>query len=219
MEVAMGEPEQLASYIRSLPDFVTHTEIDSNYCHVGATLADAVLQSNNNYERNVRHRVASIRKLYARETSLQDLKRLLQHVTVQEFLDWNGTRKPETFRDLVDLLEREGVNTEDDLRECLRREGSSDKLLNIRFIGQKTADYLKILVGLSNAAMDRHLFGFLERAGLGKLSYGRGQEIVHQTANLMGMDRAHMDHSIWRYMSGGKKAVRDVEPGECPGRE
>jgi hypothetical protein len=66
--------------------------------------------------------------------------------------------------------------------------------------------HLKILVGLSVAAMDRHLFGFLERAGIGKLNYERSQEIVHRTADLMKLDRALLDHSIWLYMSGGKAA-------------
>jgi thermostable 8-oxoguanine DNA glycosylase len=199
------EPEQLAQYIKSLPDFVIHTQIDGHYNHIGAALADAVLQSNNDYERNVRPRIKRIREVYAQEPSLKDLKWRLKQITVQQYLHWNGTRKPKIFQDLVDLLEREGVNTEDDLREWLQREDSSDKLLNIHFIGQKTADYLKILVGLPTAAMDRHLFGFLKRAGIKVNSdYARGQEIVHRTADLMGVDRAHLDHSIWRYMSGGK---------------
>jgi hypothetical protein len=222
MEGAMGETEQLTNYIQSLPDFVIHTEIGDNYGHIGATLADAVLQSNNNYERNVRNRIAHIRKIYARETSLQDLRRLLTRITAAEFLDWNGTRKPKTFLDLVKLLEHEGVNTEDGLREWLRLEGSGAKLCDIRFVGPKTADYLKILVGLPSAAMDRHLFGFLERAGINVNSdYARGQEIVHGTADLMKLNRAHLDHSIWRYMSGGEEVpatcIAPVESGPANG--
>ncbi|MCW3476268.1 hypothetical protein [Limobrevibacterium gyesilva] len=201
------EPERLAIYIKSLPGFEKYTQIDGNYGHVGAALADAVLQSNNDYERNVRHRIARIRKMYARETSLQDLKQLLQRITAAEFLDWNGTRKPATFLDLVGLLGREGVNTEDDLRKWLPGEESSTKLREIHFIGPKTVDYLRILVGLPFAAMDRHLLGFLECAGIGKFNYARSQEIVHRAADLLGLDRAHLDHSIWRYMKGGKAAV------------
>ncbi len=208
--MAGNAPEQLATYIRLLSDFVTYTEIDGNYGHVGATLADAVLQSNNNYERNVRCRIARIRKDYAGEPQLSDLKRLLlriaadELIAAQNFLDWKGTRKPGTFLDLVDLLQRESVDTEYDLRQWLSLPDSREKLLAIRFVGPKTADYLKILVGLPVAAMDRHLLGFLELAGLGKLSYSAGQDVVHKTADLMQLDRAHLDHSIWRYMSGGK---------------
>jgi hypothetical protein len=210
--VGSSEPEQLAKFVRSLPDFKTYTQIDGDYGHVGATLADAVLQSNNNYERSVRHRIARIRKDYAGRTSLKALKQLLNKITAQEFINWNGTRKPQTFLDLVDLLGRERVNTEDDLRKWLQRDDSSAKLLKIRFIGPKTVDYLKILVGLPYAAVDRHLLVFLERAGFGKLNYERARELVHQTADLMGLNRAHLDHSIWRYMSGDKTAVTDGSP-------
>jgi endonuclease III-like uncharacterized protein len=200
-----SEPEQLANYIRSLAGFERYTP-GGSYGHVGATLANAVLQSNNNYERNVQPRVERIREEYARETSLRDIKRLLGKITAQEFLHWNGTRKAKTFNDLVKLLSQEGVNTEDDLRQWLQRDDSKAKLLKIHFIGQKTVDYLKILVGLDEEAMDRHLLGFLERAGLGKLNYERGKEVIHRTADLMGWKRAHLDHSIWRYMSGGKQS-------------
>ena len=69
------EPERLVDYIRSLSRFEIYTQIDGNYGHVGAILADAILQSNNDYERNVRSRIARVREMYARETSLEDLKR------------------------------------------------------------------------------------------------------------------------------------------------
>jgi hypothetical protein len=134
-------------------------------------------------------------------------------VVVGSRLEWNGTRKPKAFCDLVELLERERVNTENDLREWLQREGRSAKLREVRFIGPKTVDYLKILVGLPNAAMDRHLLGFIERAGMGKVSYARVQEIIHTAADLMKLNRAHLDHSIWRYMSSGMKAVPNCPPG------
>lgn len=200
-----SEPEKLANYIRSLAGFERYTP-GGKYGHIGATLANAVLQSNNNYQRNVRPRVERIREEYARATSLQDIKRLLDKITAQEFLHWNGTRKPKTFNDLIELLSQEGVNTEDDLRQWLQRDDSKAKLLKIPFVGQKTVDYLKNLVGLDEEAIDRHLLRFLERAGLGKLNYERGKEVVHRTADLMGWRRADLDHSIWRYMSGGKKS-------------
>ena len=218
MERAVADqsnPERLAAYIQSLPDFRIYTEIDGNYGHMGATLADAVLQANNNYERNVRPRISRIRNKFARDASLDDLKRLLKHVSPQKFLDWNGTRKPKTFLELVDLLDREGVNTEVDLRTWLQRDGSGESLRRIRFIGPKTVDYLKILVGLPNAAVDRHMVAFVERAGLGKLDYDRCQEVLHRTADLMKLDRAHLDHSIWRYMSGDETAVS--KGGPCRG--
>ena len=203
-----GLSEQLVSYIGSLPAFEKLAHIDGNYGHMGATLADAVLQSNNNYDRSVRPRIAEIRADYADHVSLEELRHLLRQMTAQQFLRWNGTRKPKTFLELVDLLVREGVNTEDELRQWLLLDGSRDKVCEIRFIGPKTADYLKILVGLPETAIDRHILGFLELAGIIKLNYNDSQDIVRQTADLMGLDRAHLDHSIWRYMTKATKTTR-----------
>ena len=67
-----SDPERLENYIRSLSDFQIYTQIGDNYGNIGATLADAVLQANNNYERNVRKRIDHIRKEYARATSLAE---------------------------------------------------------------------------------------------------------------------------------------------------
>jgi hypothetical protein len=202
-------PGKLADYIRSLPNFVMYSENGESYGHIGATLADAVLQANSNYELTVRKRVANIRKEYSNETSLGALNQLLKKVTIQDFLQWNGTRKPETFLRLVSLLQSEGVNTEDDLREWLQRDDSGAKLRNIPSVGPKTVDYLKILVGLSEAAIDRHMLNFIDRAGLGKMNYEQAKELIHQTADLMKLDRANLDHSIWRYMSGDETDAVD----------
>lgn len=195
-----GAPEELANYIRSLAEFEIVTQIGGKYDHVGATLANAVLQANNNYERNVRPRIKRIRMEYADDTSLEDLKRLLSKIGAQKFLRWNGTRKPQTLLALVDLLWREGVNTEDDLRRWLQKADSRDKLLKIRFVGRKTADYLRILVGLDDEAVDRRLLDFLEQAGLGRPTYEHAKEILRQTADFLGINRAFLDNSIWRYM-------------------
>ena len=53
MALSRSDPEKLASYVRSLPDFEIYTQINSSYEHIGATLADAVLHANSNHKRNV----------------------------------------------------------------------------------------------------------------------------------------------------------------------
>jgi hypothetical protein len=41
---------KLVEFIRKLSDFSIVTEIDGNYHHIGATIADAILQANMRYE-------------------------------------------------------------------------------------------------------------------------------------------------------------------------
>ena len=42
-----SDAEMLVLFVRSLPGFVFYSTIDGNYQHIGATVADAVLQANN----------------------------------------------------------------------------------------------------------------------------------------------------------------------------
>lgn len=138
---------------------------------------------------------------------LSDLKRLLLTISVQEFLNWQGTRKPGVFLELVNLLSCEGLDSEEDLRNWLFLEENKEKFFAIRFIGEKTADYLKILVGLPNVAIDRHLLNFIELANLGKLTYGLAHQLLHQATQLMNINPSHLDHSIWLYMAGGNAKI------------
>jgi hypothetical protein len=88
------------------------------------------------------------------------------------------------------------------LRECDRIPGGTSRGMS----PPKPSRQAKVLNGRGATAVNVKLLlpprqsRGTSLGGLGKLSYGRGQEIVHQTADLMGMDRAHMDHSIWRYI-------------------
>lgn len=81
-------------------------------------------------------------------------------------------------------------------------------------IGPKTVDYFKILVGISTSAIDRHLFDFLRLAGLAPCGYVDAQSIIHATADLLGVDRARFDHSIWQFMS---KRAASPQLSECHG--
>ncbi len=73
-----SEPVRLMEFIGSISDFVVEPQPDARYEHIGATLADAVLQANNNYDRNVRPRIKRILGHYARCTTLEALKALLR---------------------------------------------------------------------------------------------------------------------------------------------
>jgi hypothetical protein len=46
------DARHLVQYIQSLTDFVYHN-VDPPYGHIGATIANAVLQTNNKYDTNV----------------------------------------------------------------------------------------------------------------------------------------------------------------------
>lgn len=206
--------EQLAQYVRSMPGFVFYEAIDGNYNHIGATVADAILQANNNYKTNVKPRVNRILNQYPNSRTTSSVRNLLQSLPVTQLLNWRGADRAARFSQVLDLFAAESIETEADLREWLLRESNVPKLSSIKGIGPKTIDYFKMLVGVSTSAIDRHLLNFLWLAGLSPCGYSDAQSIINATADMLRVDRAYFDHSIWRYMS---RRAAASQSGECCG--
>jgi hypothetical protein len=189
-----------------LTNFKIVTEFDGNYHHLGAIIADAVLQANMNYETHVRHRIRRIRKIYPAANTLSGLKKTLLEGTTTDFLDWRGMDRVKRFDDIVNLFSSEGIETEDDLRNWLMDENNFIKLIMIKGIGPKTLDYFKILTGIQTCAIDRRLLDFLKNADIDVSGYDEAKAIINLTADNMGVPRAYFDHSIWEYI--GKKGLQ-----------
>jgi hypothetical protein len=193
--------EQLASYIRSHPDFQIVTEMDGQYGHMGATLTDAVLQAGVKYDSVVRPRVQRLRRDFPRAHTTSAFQQLLRERGAAAVLQWSGGRKLETLAVLTELLRSEEVETEEDFRAWIRRPGNLARLREIKGIKDKTAHYIEILLGIQSVAVDRHLFRFLDEAGLPATNYEEAHILIRDAAAVLGVDASLLDHSIWRYMS------------------
>lgn len=193
--------EILVRHIRNHTSLVMVTEIDGPYGHMGATLADAVLQAGLRYETVVMPRVEYIRRTFPAATTTSSFAAVIEQCGASEVLQIKG-RKPATMRLLIDLLRRQGIETEDQLKSWLDRPANRFKLHDINGIKEKTADYLHNLVGGKNVAVDRHLFSFLAEAGLGTDNYADAQELIRGAAGVLGVSPEILDHSIWRHFSG-----------------
>jgi thermostable 8-oxoguanine DNA glycosylase len=197
-----SDAEKLAQFVRSKqPEFKFYETIDGNYNHIGATVADAILQANRNYKTLVKPRVNRILAQYPNSRTTSAVLNLLQSIGPTKFLNLQDADRADRFSQVLELFAAEGIETDADLREWLSRKPNLRKLRAIKGIGPKTVDYLKILVGESTSAIDRHLFGFLKAAGLSAGGYTEAQSIINATADILGVDRAQFDHSIWQYMS------------------
>ena len=210
--MALNDPQRLADYVKSLPGFEFYKTIDGNYDNIGATVADAVLQANNKYATHVKPRVNRILARYSEVRTTSSVLRLLESMKATEFLDWRGEDRAERFRQVLGLFAAEGIEVEADLREWLSQEPNVRKLRSIKGIGPKTSDYFKILVGVSTSAVDRHLLNFLALAGLAPCGYLDAQATINATADILSVDRAYFDHSIWQFMS---KRAASSQVGAC----
>lgn len=161
---------------------------------------------------NVKPRIDQILADYQAERTTSSVIDLLRDIPATEFLQWNGADRADRFMKVLELLLAEQVETEPDFCEWLLQESNLPKLRAIKGIGPKTVDYFKILVGISTSAIDTHLRHFLDMAELRYDGYDEAQAIINSTADILAVDRAHFDHSIWQHMSQKSKAST---PGKC----
>jgi len=199
--MSLSDAQQLVKYVRSLSEFVTYKTIDGNYNHIGATVADAVLQANMRYATHVKPRINRILAIYPESRTTTAVRSLLEEIGAIEYLSWRGVDRAERFSRVLALFAAEGIETDEDLKRWLSNDTNLPKLRAIKGIGPKTVDYFKIFVGESTSAIDRHLLNFLGMAGLMPCGYSEAQAVINAAADLLKVDRAYFDHSIWQYMS------------------
>jgi hypothetical protein len=211
----MNKAEIVAAYIRAHPTFVI-VESMERYHHMGATLADAVLQRGIEYKTVVAPRIKAIVGAYPEATTTSAFSRVVSEHGAAQVLDWSEGQKPQTLLALIRLLLEYGVETEDDLRAWLERPENLELLQRIKGIKDKTTDYLQILVGIQTVAVDMHLFDFLAEAGAQTSDYAEARQVLRETAALLGVEPAKLDHSIWRYRS--ERPAKRRGPKLCQSR-
>lgn len=200
---------RLRDYIRSLADFV-YREVDEPYNHIGATIADAVLQPQREYNSFVTPKTDRILAKWPNVKTVTQLVELLESVRACDFLDWNDkegsqswlAHRVQRFCNLVYLFKSEGIETEGDLKAWLSNDSNLSKLYAVWGVGQKTVNYLGILVNLPWVAIDSRLSSFLRAAEISfdPNDFSAQRDIVCRAADLLEVDRRVLDHSIWRYM-------------------
>lgn len=173
------------------------------YCHMGATITDAILQAGMNYQTVVYPRVLNLLQNYVDFKTTCDFLILMQTIKLEDLINWKNVRKLESIRKLSWLLQDFDVQTESQLKLWLEHDQNLDSLLQINGIGPKTIDYLKMLSGCQSIAIDRHLFKYLRLAGIAVSTYSEAHTIYNSAADLLGITPYEFDKSIWNTMSKG----------------
>jgi len=185
-------------------------EIQVPYNHMGATIIDAMLQAGTTWKTVVKPRIEKL-LTYSEAKTTTGFHNLISKVGIKDLLNWTDDEKPNRISKAVYFFLEEGIETEADLKNWLCKDTNIPRLKQLRGVGNKTADYFKILAGIPTSAIDRHLIEFLRKAGIeiDLNDYTEAREIINRTADKMGIDRSLLDHSIWKNMSD-KKSNRKI---------
>ena len=161
--------EKLANFIQK-KEFVPVTQ-RTPYYHMGATITDSILQAGLNYHHVIYPRVLKLLTEYSDYKTTCDFIILMQVFPLTELVAWKNSKKLQRISNLSWFLYMNGIENEDQLAKWLDIEENISQLRKVDGIGPKTVDYLKILSGNQAVAIDRHLFVFLELAGIFRCSY------------------------------------------------
>lgn len=166
--------------------------------HLGAVLADSVLQAGLNYTTVVRPRVLAIMQAYPDRYTISSLASLIQDGETSAFLNWRHQEKVSRFEALVDFLQKQGVEDVSDLRARLASGEFCDSMRTLNGIGPKTVDYMACLIGIDSIAVDRHIRTFAKTVGVENDDY----HFLHQSfccaADLLSLPRREFDSWLWR---------------------
>ncbi|WP_431474008.1 hypothetical protein RVM24_11540 [Marinobacter sp. KM021] len=166
--------------------------------HMGAVLADSVLQAGLNYTTVVRPRVLAILRGHPDRHTISSLVSLIQSGQAGAFLNWRHHQKVRRFEELVTFLQKWGVEDVHDLCACLASEEFCNAVQTVRGIGPKTVDYMACLVGVDSVAVDRHVRTFAKTVGVENDDYHFLRASFCCAADLLSLPRREFDAWLWR---------------------
>lgn len=166
--------------------------------HLGAVLADSILQAGLNYMTVVRPRVLEILRTYPNAVSISALEALISEGQTSSFLNWRHHEKVGRFEALVAFLKGWDIESALDLRVSLASEHFCEAIQTIHGVGPKTVDYMACLVGIDSIAVDRHVRTFAKKVGVENDDYHFLRKAFCYAADLLGLPRREFDAWLWR---------------------
>jgi len=182
----------------------------SSYSHVGALLADAILQAGLNYRWVVIPRVNRILQIFPYANRVSFLASLVKEGRSSDFLDWKHPVKILRFEYLIGFLDRENLDAIEDIRDALKSEKFRTELQSLNGIGPKTVDYICCLVGIESIAVDRHIKSFALKAGLSNCDYEFLKLSFCFAADLLSISRREFDAWVWSRESRRREPQLDL---------
>ncbi|MBX5155138.1 hypothetical protein HJB78_30070 [Rhizobium lentis] len=188
----------VADYARELGADTERQETRPVYDHMGALLADSILQAGLNYNSVVRPRVEAILAQFPECDRTSELLPVVIDGQAATFLNWTHSEKIGRFESLVRFLDCNSIETVSDLGQELNHPRFVELLREVRGVGPKTVDYMGCLVGLDSVAVDRHVRTFARRVGVINEDYDFLKSVFCCAADLLSLSRRQFDAWVWR---------------------
>jgi len=189
---------RVADYALAVGADINGETVRASYHHMGAIVADCVLQAGLNYSSVVLPRVSAILEGSPGLDRTSELVELIARGETSRFLNWNHPEKIRRFEALVSFLNERSVENAAILRDRLQDASFVVALREVRGVGPKTVDYMQCLVGIDSIAVDRHVRTFAKRVGVVEEDYDFLKSVFCCAADLLSVSRREFDAWVWR---------------------
>lgn len=165
--------------------------------HLGAVLADSVLQAGLDYRSVVLPRVTRILENFEAASEMPALIEIVIGGASADFLNWKHNIKISRFESLVRKVHSLGIQNIVDLRASLVCDDFGHEIQKVKGVGPKTVDYMACLVGIDSVAVDRHIRSYAKRAGVVGEDYHFLKHVFCFSADLLAVSRREFDGWVW----------------------
>ncbi len=199
------EARKVANFASSLGVIVRDMHPRVACSHLGAVLADSILQAGLNYRTVVLPRIERIFSDYPAAITSEALIEIVECGSTHEFLSWKHSEKIKRFERLVRAIHLEGIADTSCLKNRLLDDNFCSMLTEINGIGPKTVDYMACLVGIESVAVDRHIRSFAKQVGVQETDYYFLKKVFCFAADFLEISRRDFDAWVWRLESSRDK--------------
>lgn len=189
---------RIVDYINSEGMSVCSYGVRGHCDHLGAVLADCILQAGLNYAKVVRPRVDRILERFPNADTIYALTGIVEAGETSDFLNWNHPLKTTRFEQIVYFVHDAGISDVNALRVRLLEDKFRAYLQELNGVGPKTVDYMACLVGIESIAVDRHIRNFAKRAGIIYSDYNYLKWTFCYAADLLSVPRRDFDSWLWK---------------------
>ena len=192
----------LVTYLKS-QGITTPETVKQGWDHVGGIIIDAVLQARRNYANVVRPRVTSFINSYPEASTTSGFLSLIKHQDLKDLIQFQSDNRATIAHEIATCFSNRELETAADIRACVQLHDEKVDLMKdlrrIRGVGPKTTNYIGVLIGDPDSfAIDSRIFRVLTAAGLPDLNYRQAEEVVRETAAILGWSVGALDATLWK---------------------
>ena len=190
----------IAQYIHSVRRFDLSSSPALGSEHIGAFIAEAIMQPGESYKIAIRPLIERLIRDYPEGKTSGHFARLLEEISPKYFLNWKENDKPRRVLAVAKCLHALSIETADELRFIIDDPDFIKAMKDIRGIGNRQIDYLKLLLEIPSETAQEYMNVILKESGVSTVPEEEISVIWDETARLLQKKTSDLLLCVWRYL-------------------